>query len=138
MGPTNQEASGQEKKPLPPKEEECGCRDQRRETEIVAFAKQPVIMCETFLVGKDISIQTFPTWHQKPVSVVDKSAFWRVVDRGDSGRPSHHGRSPRLASSGFSCPGPCFWRLELREGVDVEPHKRGQVARRYLTGAYTV
>ena len=54
MGLTNQEASGQEKKPLPPKEEECGCRDERRETEIVAFVKQPVIVCETFLVGKDI------------------------------------------------------------------------------------
>ena len=54
MGLTNQEASGQEKKPLPSKEEECGCRDERRETEIVAFVKQPVIVCETFLVGKDI------------------------------------------------------------------------------------
>ena len=42
MGPTNQEARGQ-KKPLPPKEE-CGCQGQRRETEIVAFTKQPVIV----------------------------------------------------------------------------------------------
>ena len=36
--------------------------------EIVAFVKEPVIVCETSLVGKDISIQTFPTWHPKPVS----------------------------------------------------------------------
>ena len=83
MGPTNQEASGQEKKPLPPKEEKCGCWDQRSETEIVAFAKQPVIVCETLLVGKDISIQTFPTWHPKPVSgcrqecVLEDRGSWR-------------------------------------------------------------
>ena len=33
MGPTNQEVSGQEKKPLPPKEEESGGREQRCETD---------------------------------------------------------------------------------------------------------
>ena len=39
MGPTNQEASGQEKKPLPPKKKYAsGCRDERGETEIVAIA----------------------------------------------------------------------------------------------------
>ena len=31
MGPTNQEASGQEKRPLPPEEKECGGRDEQRE-----------------------------------------------------------------------------------------------------------
>ena len=45
-----------------------------------------------------------------------------------SGGPSHQGRSPRLASSGFGSPGPCFWRPELREGVDDQPRTRGQVA----------
>ena len=39
-----------------------------RETEIVVVAEQPVIVCETFLGGKDLSSQTFPTWHLKPVS----------------------------------------------------------------------
>ena len=36
----------------PSKEEECGGRDQRKETEIVAFVKQPVIVEETFSCGK--------------------------------------------------------------------------------------
>jgi len=67
MGPTNEEASGQENKPLPPEEKvwlsgpaferRCARGRSVRETEIVAYIKQPVIVCETF-----------PTWHPKPVS----------------------------------------------------------------------
>ena len=57
-----------------------------RQTEIVAFAEQPVIVCETFLVGRDISIQTFPTWHPKPVSGCRQECV--LEDRGDSGLQS--------------------------------------------------
>jgi len=55
------------------------------------------------------------------VEGVSSSALQRAVE-------FHQGRSPRLASAGFGCPGPCFWRLELREVVDVQPRARVQVA----------
>ena len=64
MGPTNEETSGQEKRLLPSKEKwwlsgpalgrRCARGRSVCQTEIVAFAEQPVIVCETFLVGEDI------------------------------------------------------------------------------------
>ena len=71
------------------------------ETEIVALAEQPVIVCETFLVGKDISIQTFPTWHPKPVSGCRQECV--LEDRGDGGLQSwwRLRRERRSLSSGL-------------------------------------
>ena len=107
MGPTNQEASGQEKKPLPPEEEEFGCLGELKE-----IASR---------VSRSVSAWVCRGLHP----ALRRCLVWRTTA---SGRPFHQGRSPRLASSGFGSPGPCFWRLELREGVDDELRARGQVA----------
>ena len=64
-GPTNEEVSGQEKKPLPPEEKVWLSGPASRETvyswqerspvrEIVAFCQAARIVCETFLVGDNI------------------------------------------------------------------------------------
>ena len=113
MGPTNQEASGQEKTRLPPKRVivgtsvKSGCRDQCGE-----IASQ---------VSRSASVWVCGGLHPAH----QRGLVWRVAV---SGRPFHRARSPHLASSGFGSPGPCFWRLELREGVDDQPRARGQVA----------
>ena len=58
MGPTNEEASGQERKPLPPEEEEVvvwtSVQEKTAVREIVVFCEAAMIVCETFVVGEDI------------------------------------------------------------------------------------
>ena len=98
---------GQDKKPLPPKEGEGGCRDQRGEI--------------TSRVSRSASVWVCGGLHP----ALRRCLVWCITA---SGRPFHQGRSPCLASSGFGSPGSCFWRLELREGVEDEPRPRGQVA----------
>ena len=109
MGPTNQEASGQ-KKPLPPKAKRVVVGTSVREVCV------PSLLECASLPG--FAVDCIPRF-----GGVSSGALPRAVE-------FQQGRSPRLASSGFGYPGPCFWRLELREGVDDQSHARGQVASR--------
>ena len=107
----------------------------------MAFANQPVIVCETFLVGKDISIQTFPTWHPKPVSGCRQERFClglrRTASRASEVSRLVHCSERSTISSGETASSRLLWvrlswfvlwRLVLREGADIEPRERGQVA----------
>ena len=105
MGLTNEEASGQEKKPLPPEEKVWLSGPARRETvcswqerspvrEIVAFV--PIIedcVCETFLVGEGIlspGISNLASKASEWLSTAEGSADGR--GRGWSGLQSFGGQ----------------------------------------------